>query len=55
MNEISLLNEVINRLQLSLKCKDTELQCVFEAYEIKDMLSKLITIKQLNDLESKGE
>ena len=55
MNKISLLDEIINRLQLVLKCKDSELQCVFEAYEIEDMINKLITIKQLNDLESKGE
>ena len=47
--------EIINRLQLSLKCMDNELQCVFEAYEIEDMLKKLKIIKQLNDLESKGD
>ena len=55
MNKISLLNEIINRLQLALKCMDNELQCVFEAYEIEDIINKLIIIKQLNDLESKGE
>ena len=55
MNEISLLDEIINRLQLSLKCMDSELQCIFEAYEIEDIINKLITIKQLNDLESKGD
>ena len=52
MNKISLLDEIIRRLQLSLKCMDNELQCVFEAYEIEDMINKLITIKKLNkDIE----
>lgn len=51
--KISLLDEVINRLQLALKCMDSELQCVFEAYEIEDMTNKLITIKKLNNLEAK--
>lgn len=52
---ISLLDEIIRRLQLSLKCMDSELQCVFESYEIEDMINKLITIKQLNDFESKDD
>lgn len=43
--EIERLNNIIDetkeKLKFALKCKDNELQCVFEAYEIEEMINKL--------------
>lgn len=35
------IEKAIERLKFALKCKDSELQCVFEAYEIEKMIRDL--------------
>ena len=47
------LDEIKQRLQLALKCKDNELQCIFEAYEVEDMIKNIDKLKVV--YKSKGE
>lgn len=47
------LDEIKQRLELALKCKDIELQCVFEAYEIEGMIKNINNLKVV--YKSKGE
>jgi hypothetical protein len=37
----NIIDETKEKLKFALKCKDNELQCVFEAYEIEEMINKL--------------